>query len=202
MKPFFLYVVCMFFLLSSISGYCAIVKPIVQTDSLLTKLKDKKVAVDKSLKRGAALFVFVKIPGKKTLIKIKNDHWPDEVEYTYNILKNASGKIIFIAQIPYSESGDWDIEYKHYFDEQGKTYAFNKEESIFGDNSDGGVIRDILVNYYDENFTILRHVNYLTDKNYEVIKRNRNNYDFRDYKYTIYKNANDCLMGYNIKLPN
>jgi len=177
-------------------------KPIPQTDSVLIKLKNKKAAVDQYIiKHGKALIVLVKIPGKTNLLWIKNAHWPDEIEYTYNILKGPSGKIIFIAQIPYSESGDWDIEYKHYFDEQGNTYAFNKEESIFGDNVKGGVIREILFNYYDGKFNNINHVNILTDKDYQLIKRNKNMYNFRDFKYNIYKNLNECLIGYNIQLP-
>jgi len=173
-----------------------------QKDTILFSLKNKKAIVDQYLgKHDKAVIVFVKVPGKKNLIRVKNEKWPDEIEYTYNILKNSSGKIIFVAQIPYSESGDWNIEYKHYFDEQGNTYAFYREESIFGDVK-GGVLRKILLNYYDHNFNNINQVNSLTDKDYKLIKVNKDLYDFRDYKYSIYKNLNNCLAGYGIKLTN
>jgi hypothetical protein len=178
------------------------VKLASQKDSIILKLKNKKAAVDQYLlKHDKALVVFVKIPGKKNLIRIENENWPDEIEYTYNILKNSSGKIIFVAQIPYSESGDWDIAYRHYFDEQGNTYAFNKVESIFGDVK-GGVIREILLTYYDEKFKNISQVNSFTDKDYRTIKINKNKFDFHDYDYNIYKNLSDCLASYNIKIAN
>jgi hypothetical protein len=202
MKTFYLSLFFVFGLFLSKQSHNYPVTLVSQKDSILFRLKNKKAAIDQYItKHNKTLIVFVKVPGKKNLIKVNNGHWPDEIEYTYNILKNSSGKIIFVAQIPYSESGDWDIAYRHYFDEQGNTYAFYKEESIFGDVK-GGVIREILLTYYDEKFKNISQVNSFTDKDYRTIKINKNMFDFRDYNYSIYKNLSDCLAGYNIKIAN
>ncbi|WP_394772307.1 hypothetical protein [Mucilaginibacter sp.] len=171
-----------------------------QTDSILAKKKSNKEAIDQYIsKYTKSVIILVKVPGKENLVPVKNENWPDEVEYTYNIYKNPAGKIIFIAQIPFSESGDWDIEYKHYFDEQGLTFAFSKEESVFDENVKGGVVREILLNYYDETFKNIRQINRLTDKDYKAIKKRKNGYDFREYKYSIFKNLSSCLNGYWIR---
>jgi hypothetical protein len=174
-----------------------------QADSTLAKLKSKKDAVDQYIsKHKKDLIILVKIPGKEKLVVVKNEHWPEEIEYTYNILKNPAGKIVLIAQVPFSESGDWNIVYKHYFDEDGNVYAFSKEESIFNDNVKGGVVRNMLVNYYDKKFKNIAQTDRLTDKDNKSIKGDKSNYDFRDYKYDIYKTLNECLKGYNIQLTN
>jgi hypothetical protein len=139
------------------------------------------------------------VPGKKSLIRVYNEKWPDEIEYTYNIVKDKGGKIIYILQTPFSESGDWDISYKHYFDEDGHVFAFYRVESIFDDNVKGGVIRNTVLKYYNKDFKIVKQNNRLEDTKGALVKANKNNFNFRDYNYTIYKNLAECLKGYNVK---
>jgi hypothetical protein len=179
------------------------VQPIPQTDTVLLKLKSKKDAIDQYISRhNKDLIILVKVPGKEKPVIVKNEHWPEEIEYTYNVLRNPAGEIIFIAQIPFSESGDWDIIYKHYFDEQGHVFAFSKQESIFDDGVKGGVVREILLNYYNKNFKKISQSNKLTDKDYRSTKTNKNLYDFLYYKYQNYKKLYEFLMGYHIQLTN
>ncbi|MES2064661.1 MAG: hypothetical protein V4456_22275 [Bacteroidota bacterium] len=169
-------------------------------DPSFVSLKAKKAATDKYLKTHTKqMLVLVKVPNKKDFVYVYNGKWPNEVEYTLNILKNKNGNIIYVSQSPFSESGDWDISYEHYFDEEGNVFAFYKEESIFDENVKGGVVRSKLLNYYNKNFKIITQNNWLVDVNGNVIKANKNDFDFRDYNYTIYKNLADCLKGYNIK---
>ncbi|BAU52245.1 hypothetical protein [Mucilaginibacter gotjawali] len=180
---------------------------IAPPDSILAKLKASKAAIDKYVAQHPKnLIVLVKVPGKKNLVRVINEKWPDEIEYTYNIMIGQPGKVIFIDQIPYSESGDWFIEYKHYFDERGNTFAFSKEESIFDDSVKGGIVRTTLLKYFDAGFKNISQVDKLTDKDGNEIKKNKNNFNFREYKYAIYKSVKDCLDGYYInysqlKLP-
>ena len=173
-----------------------------QKDSTLLAQKRTKSSIDKYISTyGKYSIVLVKIPRKDKLVAIENGHWPDEVEYTYKVYENASSKVIFISQTPFSESGDWDIVYKHYFDDDGNTCAFCKQESLFDDGIKGGIIRELLVNYYDKNFKILKQINKLTDKDYLPIKKSERDFNFRDDKYKVYKDVRECLEGYNIILP-
>ncbi len=168
-------------------------------DSTLIKLKVNKTAIDKYIAgHSKNLIVLVKVPGKKNLIRVINEKWPDEVECTYNIMTGQSGKVIFIDKVPYSESGDWNVEYKHYFDVDGNTYSFSKEESVFDDGVKGGVVRFMLLKYYERNFKTLNEIIRLTDKDGKLIKRDKADFDFPDYKYTIYNNVDACLNGYGI----
>jgi hypothetical protein len=170
------------------------------TDSVLTSLKAKKAAADKYINTHAKeMVVFVKIPGKKGLMRVYNEKWPEEVEYTCNILKDKNGKIIYVFQAPFSESGDWDISYEHYFDEDGNVFAFYKDESIFDDNVKGGIVRNRLLKYYNRDFKVINQKSWLADEKGNTIKANKNKFDFRDYKYTIYKSLIECLKAVNLK---
>ena len=105
-----------------------------------------------------------------------------------------------IAQIPYSESGDWYIEYKNYFDNNGKTFCFRKKETVFDDSVKGGVAMEELFNYYDKNFNILSKIEKLTDKDEKTLKRTKTDFGFPEYKYSVCKNLNECLVKYHIQL--
>ena len=168
-------------------------------DTTLVALQRKKNAIDEYLsKHQKEIILLAKVPGKKKLIHVLNGKWPDEVEYSYNILKDKSGHIIFIMESPFSESGDWDIEYHHYFDENGKTYAFSREESIFT-NIQGGIIRKLLLKFYDNNFNAINTTEKFMDVKFKTIKIKKEQYDFNDFRYNIYKNLSECLTGYHIE---
>jgi hypothetical protein len=168
--------------------------------ALIRRLETKKDSIDKLLeKHSHSLLIYAKVSGKKAWIAIKNDNWPDEIDYTCNVLKNASGKVIFIGQIPYSESGDWDIEHLSYFDESGKIFAFVDKQSIFTDYK-GGIVREISTRYFDENFRQLKKTDELADKDFKPVTVDKTNFDFRDDKFVIYRNVNQSLNGYGFKL--
>lgn len=173
---------------------------ITSRDSLSAILNSKKSATDKALKRySKKLIVLAKLSGRKTLVKVKGENWPDNLECTYNILKDSVGRIIFLAQLPFSESGDWFISNAHYFDEQGNTYAFEQQETVFDDEVKGGVIKHVIRKLYGEHFENVLTINKITDTHDKAIPNKA--YDFPSDKYVIYPNLANCLAAYRIKLP-
>jgi len=198
MKFLYLFVIL---LIASLSGKAQSATGKVATaDSTLVSLKNKKAAIDKYVHAHAKqMAVFVKVPNKKTLVRVYNEKWPEEIEYTCNILKDKNGKVVYIFQAPFSESGDWDISYEHYFDENGNVFAFYKDESIFNDNVKGGIIRSRLLIYYNKDFKAIKQSNWLADEKGNVVKADKTKFDFRDYKYTIYKTLAGCLKALNLR---
>ncbi|PSR56351.1 hypothetical protein AHMF7605_24060 [Adhaeribacter arboris] len=96
------------------------------------ELYKRKIFIDTLFQRNLKqLTVLVKVPNQDTLIEVIHEKWPNEIEVTFNILKNTSGKIIRISEYPFSESGDWEIVYSHYFDDNGNTFAFEKQVGAF-----------------------------------------------------------------------
>ena len=170
-------------------------------DADLTVLKKRKETIDQyEYKHRKEMMVFLKLEGKSKLIRAKTQDLPDNAEYIYNVLKDESGRIILIEQIPCSQSGDWYIEWKHYFDTDGNTFCFSNRQSIFNDSVKGGVVVEELVKYYNKEFRLLESKSKLTDKDDKTISRKESEFDFRDYKYSIYKNANECLNAFHIIL--
>ncbi|MFA6249841.1 MAG: hypothetical protein WC615_23105 [Mucilaginibacter sp.] len=167
-------------------------------DSVVTALKNKRAATDKYLdKHGKALLLYSKLPKKKTPVKVLNDNWPEEGGDSYNVLKDTAGKIIMIAEIPFSESGDWFITYTHYFDANGNTYAFRRQSNTFDDSVKDGVIYETSVKYYDVNFKPVAKIYTLKDKRGRPIKNN-GHINIYDYKYSVYKNSAECLKALNL----
>lgn len=176
----------------------AVKKSIV--DSVVNTLKNKKAATDKYLdKHGKALLLYSKLPKKKTPVKVLNDKWPDDGGDSYNVLKDTTGKIIMIAEMPFSESGDWFITYQHYFDANGNTYAFRRQANTFDDSVKDGVIYETSVKYYDVNFKPVAKTYTLQDKKGRPIKNN-GHINIYDYKYSVYKNSAECLKALNLKV--
>ena len=170
-------------------------------DADLTDLKKQKETIDQyAYKHRKEMLVFLKLEGKSKLIRPKTEDLPDNAEYIYNVLKDESGRIILIEQIPCSQSGDWYIEWKHYFDTDGNAFCFSNRQSIFNDSVKGGVVVEELVKYYSKEFRPLESKSKLTDKDDKTISRKVSEFDFRDYKYSIYKNAEECLNAFHIIL--
>lgn len=167
----------------------------------LTEIKKKKAEIDQyELKHRNEIITLVKLDGKNKLIKPKTEDLPDDAEYVYNVVKDEAGHIVLIEQIPYSQSGDWYIEWKHYFDANGNTLCFSNRQSIFTDDVKGGVVVEETVNYYDADFKQIESKSRLTDKDDKTISRKKSEFDFRDYKYSMYKNVDECLKAFHIVL--
>ena len=169
----------------------------------INTLKNKKATLDQyEYKHRKDIIFLVKLTGKKNLKIVKEGDWPDDTEYIYSILRDAAGKIILIEQSPYSQSGDWYVEWKHYFDGKGNTFAFSRRETVFDESVKGGVAVEEFLTYYDVDFKAINRSFTLTDKDDRPIKRNKSDFNFRNDKYKIYKDVNECLLAYHIKLAN
>lgn len=167
----------------------------------LSEIKKKKAEIDQyEFKHRKGMITFIKLKDKSKLVRAKTEDLPDDAEYVYNVLKDESGHIILIEQIPYSQSGDWYIEWKHYFGADGNTFCFSNRQSIFNDDVKGGVVVEEMVNYYDTEFKQIESKSRLTDKDDKTISRKKSEFDFRDYKYNIYKNAKECLKAFHVIL--
>ena len=167
----------------------------------LTALKKKVAAYDRyRYLHRKNIITLVKIIGKKKLITITNDEYPDETEYIYKLLKDTSGHVILTEQCPYSQSGDWYEEFKDYYNTNGKIFAFSKRETVFDESVNGGVAVQTDFRYYGRNFKVITHISKLTDKNGRMLKRRSNEFNFRDDKYMIYPNLIEYLRAYQIKI--
>lgn len=137
-----------------------------EQSSLVDQVDKKRLEIEKQISNEECeLIILVKIKGEIDLQRVLEENWPEKVETTYNILKNQNGEIIFIGEIPTSESGDWYLELRHYFTENGNILAFKKRLSYFNDNCGDGVVIEEVTELFNNEFKIIKSTKTLTDQN-------------------------------------
>jgi hypothetical protein len=109
------------------------------------------------------LIILVKVKGQADLKKVIDQNWPDDIESTYNILKNQRGQIIYLGEFPTSQSGDWTLGLKHYFGDNGKLISFEKRLSYFNEDCTDGAVIETIIELYDNDFKVIKTTKTQTD---------------------------------------
>lgn len=111
------------------------------------------------------MVVFVKVKGQPIPQRVINKQWPENIESTFNILKNNLGQVIYFAEFPKSESGDGVYEIKHFFNNKGQTISIETRLSFFNEDCGKGAITETLTDLYLNNFKLHGTVRQLRDNN-------------------------------------
>jgi len=90
---------------------------------------------------------------------------------SYNMIRNKAGQIIYIAEYPESESGDWNLIYENYFDTNGNLIAFIRKCSFFNGEC-AEIVHEKSDYYYN-----LKHE--LIKKTYEVTDGDKKSLGFQ-----------------------
>lgn len=115
-------------------------------------LKQKRVIEEQIQLNQKDLIVFVKIKEESEPQRITNENWPENVESTYNILKNNSGQVIYFAEFLKREHSEGVFEIKHFFDDKEQTLVIEIRLSFFSDDCGKGPITETLTDLYLNNF--------------------------------------------------
>lgn len=158
------------------------------TDSLFAQNQDK-------------IEVLVKLADKPDLILFKDTILPDDTETSFNILRDSSKNITIILESPYSESGDWFLTLTHYFDKNGKTYAFERQTNFFNSGCTEGVAYETRTEFYDNNLKSIHKDYKLIDEKGKDLKKD-SCYFLYDYDYKVSPNLEKYLKSNGIKNNN
>jgi hypothetical protein len=142
--------------------------------------------------------IFVKQSGKEELIKVEAKHLPGDIEISYNIFRDNMGHIIRISESPASESGDWFISCNHYFDDKGKTFAFEKKTNSFNSRCTEGVLYETKTEYFDGKFTKLDFTYKLVDDSDRHMMKD--SCDIFEYEYQPQRDLVTYLLNKSIPL--
>ncbi|WP_256011124.1 hypothetical protein [Desertivirga xinjiangensis] len=154
------------------------------------RLKHEKYQID-SLLSDSSLVLYVKTPGKSELTQVKRgERYPKQIEASYNVLKNKDGKVVYIAELPFSPKDDWFIAYRHYFDENGRLFAFQRQNNFFKSECTRGAALENLTLFYDTNFRMLDSVYTLTDSNKKKLEPGSCKFPF-NFPYTVPRSLDD-----------
>ncbi|MBI4125665.1 MAG: hypothetical protein HY466_07040 [Deltaproteobacteria bacterium] len=163
------------------------------------QLKHRKAEVDTLFNNNRnKIIVFVKLADKNDLVQIENEKWPDSIETTYNLFKGNNGKLIVAREMPYSESGDWDITFSHYFDKDGKTFAFERQTIFFNSICTDDVAYETKTEYYDTDLKIIGKEYKLIDQKGNSLQKDSCIFDY-DRGYKVIANIDKYLRDKKIK---
>jgi hypothetical protein len=159
-------------------------QPIKQNQVDPAVLQGNKSHIDSLFKYAVEkeITIYVKQKGIDSLIKVEAKHLPQDIENTINIFRDNMGHIIRISESPSSESGDLFICFNHYFDDRGKTFAFEKKTNSFNNHCTDGVAYETQTFYYDENFKQVSHTYKLVDENDMPLAKD--SCDIIEFEYT------------------
>lgn len=151
---------------------------------ILERLKYQKATVDTLFNHNKdKLLIFVKLADKDELEQITNGKLPENVVITFNILKDSFGNVITVSEFPFSESGDWNIILTHYFDKDGKTFAFERQTNFFNSICTDGVAYETKTEFYNIDFQIIDKEYKLVDRQNKPLRKDSCQFPYdKDYK--------------------
>ncbi|KAA8481693.1 hypothetical protein [Arcticibacter tournemirensis] len=177
------YIIC--FALAIGLSACKNSKKNVSGNDLTEQLKEQKYNTDRQIS-DSSLIVLVKVKGEKNLVRVENKRYPRNIETTYNVLKDKKGRIIYLAELPYSETSEWFIAYKSYYDSTGNLYAFQRINNFLNNGCTRGAAMENMLKYYDSSFKVLDSVYTLTDTYKKPLDKGACKFPY-NFPYSIFK---------------
>lgn len=163
------------------------------------RLKYQKSAIDTLFRHNKdKLIVFAKLTNGEKPIAIQSGEYPDKVEISYHILKDSLGHIATISEFPFSESGDWHISFTHYFDKDGKTFAFERQTNFFNSICTDGVAFETRTEFYGKDFRLIEDLYKLVDEKNIELQKDNCQFPY-DYEYKISADIDNYLKTNKIK---
>ncbi|HEU5291304.1 MAG TPA: hypothetical protein VFU05_11705 [Cyclobacteriaceae bacterium] len=139
------------------------------------------------------LELFAILEQSETPVKVLTEEWPAGVIVSINILRDSQGKIIYSAEYPTSESGDWAIGYHHYFDENGNTFAFKRAANFFNTECTQGIAKEQSLYFFKANLSLIEKRYGLSDENGNDLSKKKMCFFNYDYEYLIRSNNKELL---------
>lgn len=166
---------------------------------ILERLKNQKTIIDTLFNHSKdKLVVLAKLVDKDEPIQIKNGNIPGNVETTFNILKDSLGEIITASEFPFSESGDWNIILTHYFDKDGKTFAFERQTNFFNSICTDGVAYETQTEFYNSDFQVIEKMYKLVDDKRKALQKDSCQFSY-DYGYKVSADIDKYLLTNRIR---
>jgi hypothetical protein len=126
-------------------------------------------------------------------VRVVNGEWPDNTIVSINVLRDQQDNVIYYAEYPFSQSGDWSIGYEYYAHaDDGNIYGFRRTANFFNSMCEDGVLQEESVYYFDKDFILIEKDYSLTNTDGNSVM-GTNCYFPYDYEYVIPENINELL---------
>ena len=165
----------------------------IQKNVELDQIQARKHEIDQQLS-DKSLVVYAKVKGREGLVEVKNKRYPVGIETTYNIMRDKSGKIVYVAEVPYSPTSDWFIVYKNYFGMAGNLIVFQRVNNFMNSKCVKGAALENLTRYYGKDFRLIDSAYTLTDSSKKPLDKKTCEFPY-NFKYEVYKNLTEYKAG-------
>ena len=145
--------------------------------------------------------VYAKPVGAEESKQITDGKLPENVEITFNVLKDSSGKIITVAEFPFSESNDWKVILTHYFDKDGKTFIFERQTNFFNSICTDGIAYETRTDFYDGEFRLIDKKYRLVDEKNRALPKDSCRFPYNK-NYKVSADIDQYLLTNGIKNSN
>lgn len=126
-------------------------------------------------------------------ISLPDRQWPENVTTSINIIRAEDGSLKYYSEYPSSESGDWFLGYRYYFDQsKGKVLVFERMANFFNNECSSGVAKELSTYYFSS-------AGELIAKSYSLVNNDGDDLTEKlcffpyDYEYEIAKSAMELL---------
>ncbi|MDX1447116.1 hypothetical protein [Lishizhenia sp.] len=121
---------------------------------ILERLKFQKRRIDTLLandKLQKELWLIAE--GTKQIIRLQRQDLLDTcTNTTFILFRDNSGKVLCAREVPYIQSGDGLISYTHYFDSEGKTFAFERYITYLSSSYKDDYLSENIIELYNQDF--------------------------------------------------
>jgi hypothetical protein len=110
--------------------------------------------------------------------------WQEGTTTSYAVLRDSTGAVLLLVETPTSNDREWNNEYRHYFDAQGRTVFFRRYSGFF-DGCDWGLARETLERSYTDTFETAAELYTLTNQEGSPQDSTRCEFRYR-FPYEVY----------------
>ncbi len=165
-------------------------KEIAQIDAQVMAIDSIKGHLNQNLR------VYCRLPDSSKIVAIVDTtRWPEEIETTFNVIFDSTGRLVEFVEIPHTDDSAWEIRY--YFDAKGRLLRlqFYQTTPDAGQNCTA-ILREYTDEYFSGDGSILDSSCSFKDVDYKPIDTAGCNLD-RDTRISDYRTTSDVkkLLG-------
>jgi len=166
--------------------------------AILDHLNEQKAQIDSLFRNNSKnIEVYAAVLGEQIPRKILKQDFPENVTKTYNLLRDSTSRLITVSEFPFSQSGDWNIILTHYFDKQGKTFAFERQTNFFNSMC-AEIAFENITEFYSSDFNRIDSIYNLYDQENNELERENCQFPY-DFQYNIVKDSDSFLKREKIE---
>lgn len=157
-------------------------------------------AIDETYKTDVRrIELYMKLVEKKKPLRVRNfDRAPGNLETSYNLYRDSLGVVRFVLESPFNKSGDYLNTFAHYFDDQGRTFAFVRTSNFFHSDCTSGAASEISAYFFGQNQQLIQKMYELKASDGKPLNPDSCVFKYRK-NYKIYYKRDGLLQAIDLK---